>query len=161
LGIPVVCISLLHYAVASFLFLSSPLRERAAIPIYAANPCLMLTSGGQGPGSRRLLLGTVLLHRTFLVALGAVLVASAIPALAQSRTDPSGIELSKLTPGAAGTSPELNAAEPPQRDGIWGVRFFVLPQLTIDADYRYMLNLRNSTERSGFVINLGIVSWPF
>jgi hypothetical protein len=46
-------------------------------------------------------------------------------------------------------------------DGVWGVRFYVLPQLAIDAGYRYMLNLSNLNDRSGFVINLGIVSWPF
>ena len=46
-------------------------------------------------------------------------------------------------------------------DGVWGVRFYILPQLAIDAGYRYMLNLSNLNDRSGFVINLGIVSWPF
>jgi hypothetical protein len=46
-------------------------------------------------------------------------------------------------------------------DGVWGARFYILPQLAIDAGYRYMLNLSNLHDRSGFVINLGIVSWPF
>jgi hypothetical protein len=46
-------------------------------------------------------------------------------------------------------------------DGIWGVRFYALPQMAIDAGYRYMLNLPNLHDRSGFVVKLGIVSWPF
>lgn len=46
-------------------------------------------------------------------------------------------------------------------DGIWGVRFYILPQIAIDAGYRYMLNLSGLNDRSGFVINLGIVSLPF
>jgi hypothetical protein len=61
--------------------------------------------------------------------------------------------------GAATPDTTFGARNPV--DGIWGVRFYILPQLAIDAGYRYMLNLSNLNDRSGFVINLGIVSWPF
>jgi hypothetical protein len=46
-------------------------------------------------------------------------------------------------------------------DGIWGVRIYLVPQAAVDIGYRYMLNLRNATDRNGFVIKLGISSWPF
>jgi hypothetical protein len=36
-----------------------------------------------------------------------------------------------------------------------------LPQAAVDIGYRYMLNLSNATERNGFVIKVGISSWPF
>jgi hypothetical protein len=61
--------------------------------------------------------------------------------------------------GAATPDTTFGASNPV--DGVWGVRFYILPQLAIDAGYRYMLNLSNLNDRSGFVINLGIVSWPF
>jgi len=61
--------------------------------------------------------------------------------------------------GAATPNTTFGAGNPV--DGIWGVRFYALPQLAIDAGYRYMLNLSNLNDRSGFVINVGIVSWPF
>ena len=46
-------------------------------------------------------------------------------------------------------------------DGIWGVRVYILPVTAIDIGYRYMLNLTNATDRSGFVIKLGFSNWPF
>ena len=61
--------------------------------------------------------------------------------------------------GAATPNTTFGARDPV--DGIWGARFYILPQLAIDVGYRYMLNLSNLNDRSGFVINLGIVSWPF
>lgn len=61
--------------------------------------------------------------------------------------------------GAATPNTTFGARDPV--DGVWGARFYILPQLAIDAGYRYMLNLSNLHDRSGFVINLGIVSWPF
>lgn len=61
--------------------------------------------------------------------------------------------------GAATPNTTFGARNPV--DGVWGARFYILPQLSIDAGYRYMLNLSNLNDRSGFVINLGIVSWPF
>lgn len=45
-------------------------------------------------------------------------------------------------------------------DGVWGLRFFLVPQIAMDVGYRYMLNLTSLDDRSGFVISLGIVSWP-
>ena len=61
--------------------------------------------------------------------------------------------------GAATPDTTFGARNPV--DGVWGVRFYILPQLAIDAGYRYMLNLSNLNDRSGFVINLGIASGPF
>jgi len=46
-------------------------------------------------------------------------------------------------------------------DGIWGGRVYILPAMAVDIGYRYMLNLTNARDRSGFVIKLGISSWPF
>lgn len=46
-------------------------------------------------------------------------------------------------------------------DGIWGVRVYIMPAAAIDIGYRYMLNLGNATDGNGFVIKLGISSWPF
>ena len=45
-------------------------------------------------------------------------------------------------------------------DGIWGVRLYPWRQVSIDAGYRYMLNLSNATDRHGFVIKLGMGSLP-
>lgn len=61
--------------------------------------------------------------------------------------------------GAATPDTTFGARNPV--DGVWGVRFYILPQLAIDAGYRYMLNLSGLNDRSGFVINLGIVSGLF
>ena len=61
--------------------------------------------------------------------------------------------------GAATPDSTFGARSPV--DGVWGARFYILPELAIDAGYRYMLNLSNLHDRSGFVINLGIVSRPF
>jgi len=49
----------------------------------------------------------------------------------------------------------------PRSDGIWGVRVYILPVTAIDIGCRYMLNLTNATDRSGFVIKLGFSRWPF
>jgi hypothetical protein len=61
--------------------------------------------------------------------------------------------------GAATPNSTFGARDP--IDGIWGLRIYVLPQAAIDVGYRYMLNLSNATDRSGFVIKLGITNWPF
>lgn len=61
--------------------------------------------------------------------------------------------------GAATPNTTFGARDPV--DGIWGVRVYVLPAAAIDIGYRYMLNLSDATDRSGFVIKLGITSWPF
>jgi outer membrane protein OmpA-like peptidoglycan-associated protein len=45
-------------------------------------------------------------------------------------------------------------------DAVWGVRAYLLRNLALDAGYRYMLNLRNLHDRNGFVINIGMTSWP-
>jgi hypothetical protein len=46
-------------------------------------------------------------------------------------------------------------------DGIWGLRIYILREAAVDIGYRNMLNLQNSTDRNGFVIKLGVSSWPF
>lgn len=61
--------------------------------------------------------------------------------------------------GAATPNMTFGARDPV--DGIWGVRVYILPQAAVDIGYRYMLNLRNATDRNGFVIKLGISTWPF
>jgi outer membrane protein OmpA-like peptidoglycan-associated protein len=45
-------------------------------------------------------------------------------------------------------------------DGIWGIRMYPWKNIGIDLGYRYMLNLRNSSDRSGFVVKLGTAYWP-
>lgn len=61
--------------------------------------------------------------------------------------------------GAATPSTTFGARDPV--DGIWGARVYILPALALDVGYRYMLNLSNARGRSGFVIKLGISTWPF
>jgi len=45
-------------------------------------------------------------------------------------------------------------------DGVWGIRMYPWRHVGIDLGYRYMLNLRNLHDRSGFVIKLGDAYWP-
>ncbi|HEX3372349.1 MAG TPA: hypothetical protein VHS08_07505 [Candidatus Acidoferrales bacterium] len=45
-------------------------------------------------------------------------------------------------------------------DGIWGLRMYPWKNIGIDLGYRYMLNLKNSSDRSGFVVKLGTAYWP-
>jgi len=61
--------------------------------------------------------------------------------------------------GAATPDTTFGARNPV--DGIWGARFYILPQLAVSAGYRYMLNLNGLNNRSGFVINLGILTGVF
>ena len=61
--------------------------------------------------------------------------------------------------GAATPNTTFGARDPV--DGIWGLRVYILPQAAIDIGYRYMLNLHNATDRNGFVVKVGISSWPF
>lgn len=61
--------------------------------------------------------------------------------------------------GAATPNMTFGARDPV--DGIWGVRIYIVPQAAIDIGYRYMLNLNNAIDRSGFVVKLGVSSWPF
>ncbi len=44
--------------------------------------------------------------------------------------------------------------------GIWGFRVYLIPQLALDAGYRYMLNLGQIRDRHGFVIKLSTGYWP-
>jgi outer membrane protein OmpA-like peptidoglycan-associated protein len=45
-------------------------------------------------------------------------------------------------------------------DGVWGVRLFPIENLGMDIGYRYMLNLGNAQDRSGFVVKLGYARRP-
>jgi hypothetical protein len=60
-----------------------------------------------------------------------------------------------------GATPNMTFGARDPVDGIWGFRVYILPVTAIDIGYRYMLNLTNATDRSGFVIKLGFSSWPF
>ncbi|HEX2714984.1 MAG TPA: hypothetical protein VHM88_22585, partial [Candidatus Acidoferrales bacterium] len=46
-------------------------------------------------------------------------------------------------------------------DGVWGFRLYLWRWLSaVDVGYRYMLNLKNTQDRSGFVVKLAAVHWP-
>lgn len=45
-------------------------------------------------------------------------------------------------------------------DGVWGVRLYPTHEIAVDLGYRYMLNLDNSVDRSGFVIKVAASLWP-
>ena len=45
-------------------------------------------------------------------------------------------------------------------DGVWGVRSYLNSFMALDAGYRWMLNLHNVHDRSGFVVKLGVGYWP-
>jgi hypothetical protein len=42
-------------------------------------------------------------------------------------------------------------------DGVWGQRWYVLNNVGLDAGYRYMLNLHQLNDRSGFTIKISKV----
>ena len=42
-------------------------------------------------------------------------------------------------------------------DGVWGVRWYFLDSMALDAGYRYMLNLHQLNDRSGFTIKVSKV----
>ena len=45
-------------------------------------------------------------------------------------------------------------------DGVWGVRWYFLDSVALDAGYRYMLNLHQLNDRSGFTIKISkVLSW--
>jgi outer membrane protein OmpA-like peptidoglycan-associated protein len=45
-------------------------------------------------------------------------------------------------------------------DGVWGIRYYPAKWMAVDAGYRYMLNLSQVNDRSGFVVKVGVVNWP-
>lgn len=45
-------------------------------------------------------------------------------------------------------------------DGVWGLRMYPWKYIGVDVGYRYMLNLKQLNDRSGFVIKLGTAYWP-
>jgi outer membrane protein OmpA-like peptidoglycan-associated protein len=59
-----------------------------------------------------------------------------------------------------GTPPDNSFGARDPVDGIWGLRMYPWKHLGIDVGYRYMLNLKNLNDRSGFVIKIGAGYWP-
>src|SRR5579862_3354482 len=45
-------------------------------------------------------------------------------------------------------------------DGVWGVRLNLNKAIAVDAGYRYMLNLSNANDRSGFIVKIGTTHFP-
>jgi outer membrane protein OmpA-like peptidoglycan-associated protein len=45
-------------------------------------------------------------------------------------------------------------------DGVFGARLYPWRSVAVDLGYRYMLNLGDVNDRHGFVIKLGVASWP-
>ena len=60
---------------------------------------------------------------------------------------------------SGGTANDSFGARDPV-DGVWGVRLYPQPSIAVDLGYRYMLNLSNAQDRSGFVIKVGATLWP-
>ena len=78
----------------------------------------------------------------------------------ESRFQPM-MEYSAIVFDSAPNSPDnttLGARDP--IDGIWGLRMYLNKNIGVDLGYRYMLNLRNSSDRSGFVVKIGTAYWP-
>jgi hypothetical protein len=78
----------------------------------------------------------------------------------ESRFQPM-MEYSAVIFDSAPNSPDnttLGARDP--IDGVWGIRMYLKRNIGVDLGYRYMLNLRNSSDRSGFVVKLGTAYWP-
>ena len=62
---------------------------------------------------------------------------------------------------AGAATPNVTFGSRDPVDGIWGLRIYIIPQMAVDIGYRDMLNLGNAIDRNGFVIKLGVSSWPF
>ncbi len=45
-------------------------------------------------------------------------------------------------------------------DGVWGVRLYINRAIAVDAGYRYMLNLSDARDRSGFIVKIGTTHFP-
>ena len=59
----------------------------------------------------------------------------------------------------AGTTPNTTFGPRDPVEGVWGFRLYLWPG-AVDVGYRYMLNLKNTEDRHGFVIKLGAAHWP-
>jgi outer membrane protein OmpA-like peptidoglycan-associated protein len=44
-------------------------------------------------------------------------------------------------------------------DGVWGLRLYPWKSVAFDFGYRYMLNMRDVNDRSGFVVKIGGADW--
>jgi outer membrane protein OmpA-like peptidoglycan-associated protein len=61
---------------------------------------------------------------------------------------------------APGTPEDMSFGARDPIDGIWGLRMYPWKHIGIDVGYRLMLNLKNSVDRSGFVVKIGVGYWP-
>ena len=61
---------------------------------------------------------------------------------------------------APGTPEDMSFGPRDPVDGIWGLRMYPWKHIGIDLGYRFMLNLKNSSDRSGFVVKIGGTYWP-
>ena len=61
---------------------------------------------------------------------------------------------------APGTPPDNSFGARDPIDGVWGLRMYPWKYLAFDVGYRYMLNLRDLNDRSGFVVKIGTAYWP-
>ena len=61
---------------------------------------------------------------------------------------------------APGTPEDMSFGARDPIEGIWGLRMYPWKHIGIDVGYRLMLNLRNSVDRSGFVVKIGAGYWP-
>jgi outer membrane protein OmpA-like peptidoglycan-associated protein len=57
-------------------------------------------------------------------------------------------------------TPDMTFGSRDPVDGVWGMRAYLTPYMAFDAGYRWMLNLHNVQDRSGFVVKLGVGYWP-
>jgi outer membrane protein OmpA-like peptidoglycan-associated protein len=60
----------------------------------------------------------------------------------------------------ANTTPNTTFGARDPVDGVWGFRAYLMRDLALDVGYRYMLNLSDAHDRHGFVVKLGMTSWP-
>ncbi len=61
---------------------------------------------------------------------------------------------------APGTPEDMSFGARDPIDGVWGIRMYPWKNIGIDLGYRYMLNLKDLNDRSGFVVKLGVGYWP-
>jgi outer membrane protein OmpA-like peptidoglycan-associated protein len=65
-----------------------------------------------------------------------------------------------FTRSGKGFTPDTTFGARDPVDAVWGIRMYPWKSVAFDVGYRNMLNLRNSFDRSGFVVKLGAAFWP-
>jgi outer membrane protein OmpA-like peptidoglycan-associated protein len=58
------------------------------------------------------------------------------------------------------TQPDTTFGARDPVDGVWGLRMYPMKNVAVDLGYRYMLNLKDLNDRSGFVVKVGATYWP-